>query len=319
VGGRTVAQQRRERVGAALRAAGLNEAITWSFSDPTDMERLGWELGPEEVPVRLLNPMSQDQSVMRWTMVPGHLRAVSNNQRKGVPDVHLYEIGAVWWTATGRKQPKERALVAGTLAGRWERPAWHEAAGERDRSLDFFDGKGVVETVMEELGIERWKVRAATRPWLQPGRSAEVIVAGDVAGWLGEVHPSVLDRYECTGPVVAFEMQMKPLLAAAREVTDFVDLPRFPAVKMDRALIVPEDVTVERVEQSIRSAGGKLLEDARLFDVYRGKGVAAGKKSLAFSLTYRDPERTLTDAEVAAAHDKVVRKATGAVGGELRA
>jgi len=104
----------------------------------------------------------------------------------------------------------------------------------------------------------------------------------------------------------------------AREVREFIGIPRFPAVKIDLAIVVPEDVTVERVEQSIRSAGGKLLEDARLFDVYRGKGVEAGKKSLAFSLTYLDPERTLTDDEVSSAHEKVVRKVTGAVGGELR-
>jgi phenylalanyl-tRNA synthetase beta chain len=173
--------------------------------------------------------------------------------------------------------------------------------------------------VTEELGIARWRVRAADLPWLQPGRSAEVLVGGDVVGWLGEVHPSVLGAYECAGPVTVFELQMKPLLKAAREVREFIDIPRFPAVKIDLAMVVPEDVTVERADQSIRSAGGKLLVDVRLFDVYRGRGVEAGKKSLAFSLTYRDPERTLTDDEVSAAHEKVVRKATAALGGELRA
>jgi phenylalanyl-tRNA synthetase beta chain len=101
-------------------------------------------------------------------------------------------------------------------------------------------------------------------------------------------------------------------------VREFIDIPRFPAVKIDLAIVVPEDVTVERALQAIRSAGGKLLEDARLFDVYRGKGVEAGRKSLAFSLTYRDPDRTLTDDEVAVAHDRLVRKVTAAVGGELR-
>jgi phenylalanyl-tRNA synthetase beta chain len=315
IGGLTADQRRRERVGEALRAAGLNEALTWAFSDPTDAERIGWVFGPDEQPVRLLNPMSIDQSVLRFSTLPGLLRAVSNNQRKGVADVHLYETGAVWWTSPGRKQPKERAVLAGVLAGAWDHPGWNDTPS----ALDFFDGKGAIQTVTEELGIARWRVRAADLPWLQPGRSAEVLVGGDVVGWLGEVHPSVLGAYECAGPVTVFELQMKPLLKAAREVREFIDIPRFPAVKIDLAMVVPEDVTVERADQSIRSAGGKLLVDVRLFDVYRGRGVEAGKKSLAFSLTYRDPERTLTDDEVSAAHEKVVRKATAALGGELRA
>lgn len=314
IGGLTADQRRRERIGVTLRAAGLNEALTWAFSDPEDAARVGWVFGPDEQPVRLLNPMSAEQSVLRFSTLPGLLRAVSNNQRKGVPDVHLYEIGAVWWTSPGRKQPKERTVLSGVLAGSWDRPGWNDTPP----ALDFFDGKGAIQTVAEELGIARWRVRAAEMPWLQPGRSAEVLVGGDVVGWLGEVHPAALAAYECTGPVTVFELQMKPLLKAAREVREFVDIPRFPAVKIDLAIVVPEDVTAERVEQSIRAAGGKLLEDARLFDVYRGKGVEAGKKSLAFSLTYRDPERTLTDDEVSAAHEKVVHKVTGAVGGELR-
>jgi phenylalanyl-tRNA synthetase beta chain len=318
VGGLTRAQRLRERAGEALRAAGLFECITWSFADPRDMQALGWELGPGEVPVRLLNPMSEEQSVLRWTTLPGLLRAVSNNQRKGVADVHLYEIGTVWWTAPGRKQPKEREMVSGVLAGRWDRPAWHETREERERTVDLFDAKGVLETLFETLGIAPWRARAVERAWLQPGRSAEVIVGGDVVGWVGDVHPTVADAYDCSGAVAVFELQLAPLIKASRDTVDFADLPRYPAVKMDLALVVSEDTTSERVEQAIRSAGGKLLEEARLFDVYRGKGVEAGRKSLAFSLSYRDPERTLTDEEVASAHDKLVRKVAGAVGGELR-
>jgi phenylalanyl-tRNA synthetase beta chain len=314
IGGLSLEQTRRARIGSALRAAGLNEAITWSFGDPTDADRLGWEFGPGELSVELLNPMSEDQALMRFSTLPGLLRAVANNQRRGVVDVHLYEIGEVWWTAEGRKLPKEREVVSGALAGSWDRPGWHDP----EPPLDFFDGKGAIASLMEAMGIERWRVRAAERPWLQPGRSAEVLVGGDVVGWLGEVHPRVLDSYEAAGPVTVFELFAPPIIKAAREVHAFQDIPRVPAIKVDMALVVAEDVTAERVEQAITSAGGKLLESVRLFDVYRGKGVADGKKSLAFSLTYRAEDRTLTDEEVADAHAKVVRKVTGAVGGELR-
>jgi len=314
IGGLSVEQRRRERIAGALRASGLNEAITWSFADPQDVERTGWIFGPDERPVRLLNPMSGDQAILRFSTLPGLLRAVAHNRRHGVTDVYLYEIGSVWWTAAGRKLPKERTVVAGVLAGAWNRPSWNDAPF----ALDLFDAKGVLESLIEELGIARFKLRAADLPFLQPGRSAEVLVGGDVVGWVGEVHPTLLAAHECAGPVAAFELQLKPLVKAARDVRPFVDLPRFPAVKIDLAIVVDESVTAERAEQSIRSAGGKLLEDVRLFDVYRGKGIEPGRKSLAFSLTYRDPERTLTDDEVTAAHDKVVRKATGALGGELR-
>jgi phenylalanyl-tRNA synthetase beta chain len=314
VGGLTEDQKRRERVGVALRGAGLNEAITWSFADPTDAERTGWVFGPDETPVRLLNPMSADQSLLRFSTLPGLIRAVADNRRKGVADVHLYEIGSVWWTAPGRKQPKERAVVAGVLAGSWNRPGWNDPAV----ALDVFDMKGVVESVIEELGIARFKLRAAELPHLQPGRSAEVLIGSDVVGWLGEVHPAVLASYECAGPVAAFEVQLKPLLKAARDVTPFVDLPRYPGVKMDLAIVVPDGVPAERVEQAVRSAGGKLLDEVRLFDAYRGDGVAPGHTSLAFSLVYRHPDHTLTDEEVATLHEKVVRKVTSAVGGQLR-
>jgi phenylalanyl-tRNA synthetase beta chain len=314
IGGLTQDQQRHEHVAAMLRAAGLSEAITWSFVDPGDAERLSWTFGPGERAVALLNPMSVDQSSLRFSTLPGMLRAVANNQRRGVADVHLYEMGPVWWTAEGRKLPKERKVVAGTLAGSWHRPGWND----RPVPLDFFDGKGVLESLMEGLGVARFKLRTADHPWLQPGRGADVLVGGDVIGWIGEVHPIVLKAYECSGPVTVFELQLKPLAKAAREVRGFTELPRYPGAKIDLAIVVGEEVSAERVEQSIRSAGGKLLDEVRLFDVYRGDGVEAGRKSLAFSLTYRDPDRTLTDTEVAGAHERLVRKVTSAVGGTLR-
>jgi phenylalanyl-tRNA synthetase beta chain len=314
VGGLTREQRLRERVGEAMRGTGLDDTMTYTFADPADFDRLGWELPEGEVPVELLNPMSEEQALLRWTLASGLLRAVSHNQRRGVEDVQLYEIGTVFTTAEGRKQPWERTRVGGALAGMWHRPTWDDAPPP----LDFFDGKGVLETLVEVLGIRRFKLRAVELPWLQQGRSAEVLVGGEVAGWLGEAAPRVLDAYEARGPVVLFELDVKQLISAAPEGRTYQDIARFPAVELDIALVVPEDVTAERVEQAIRSAGGKLLEGVRLFDVYRGPGVPDGRKSLAFALTYRAPDRTLTDQEVAAVHEKLVRKVTAAVGGELR-
>lgn len=260
---------------------------------------------------------------MRLTLLPGLLTAVSHNQRHGVADVHIYETGTVFMTAEGRKQPKERLMVGGALAGAWRRPGWNEPA----QALDFFDGKGVVETLMDALHVERWSLRPAEHPWLQPGRSADLIVGGDVVGWLGEVSVGVLGRYEATGPVTTFEISVPALVkAGARQSISYREIPRYPAVTLDLALVVGEDVAAERVLASIKAAGGGLLESVRLFDVYRDPaGVAddarrlpVGSKSLAFSLAYRAAERTLTDEDVRPVHEKVIRKVCAAVGGEVR-
>jgi len=314
VGGLTRDQHIRARIGLALRAAGLNDATSYSFGPDSDVGLLGWEFGPGEMPVRLLNPMSEEQSVLRWTLAPGLLRAVAYNQRRAVPDVHLYEIGTVFLTAEGRKLPKERVMVAGALAGSWHRPSWNADP----RPLDFFDAKGVLESLMEELHIPYWRVRSAEKPWLQPGKSAEVIVGGDVVGWVGEAHPTVLSDLEAEGPVAIFELSLVSLSRAARDLVDYCPVPRNPSVNLDLALVVEERVDAEKVEQVMARTGGQLLESIRLFDVYRGEGIPAGKKSLAYSLTYRASDRTLTDEEVSKVHDKVVRKVCGAVNAEVR-
>jgi len=301
-------------VGEVLRACGLNETVGYAFGDVADPERVRMPLAGDELLVELLNPMSTEQGVLRRSLLPGLLRSVAFNQARGVEDVHLYEVGSVFFTAAGRKQPKERAMVGGVLTGSWNAAGWNDPR----ITLDFFDGKGIIESLVRELAIRRFKVRSAELAHLQPGRSAEVLVGGEVVGWLGEVHPAVLECFEAMGPVVAFEIDLTRLVRAASDARPFVDLPKFPAVELDLAIVVPEDVTAERVEQAITSAGGKLLDSVRLFDVYRGKGIEPGSKSLAFELQYRSSERTLTTDEVESAHERLVRKVTGAVGGVLR-
>lgn len=322
IGGRTPSQRFRTRLGAAMRAAGLDEHVGYSFGDRADLARLGWELAPDEVLVELINPMSEEQAQLRWTLAPSLLRALSNNQRRGNPDVHLYEMGGVFMTAEGRKQPKERLMLGGALAGSWRKAAWNEPA----RSLDFFDGKGVLETVFAAAKAGRWTLRAADRPWLQPGRSADIIVGSDVVGWIGEVAPSALEAFEVAGPVVLFELSVVALEKAASKEVTYADVPRYPALALDVALVVDEDVTAERLTGAIRSAGGPLLESVRLFDVYRDaddvpveqRRLPSGKKSMAFSLTYRAGDRTLSDEDVRPVHEKLLRKVAGAVGAEVR-
>ena len=189
-------------------------------------------------------------------------------------------------------------------------------------SFDFFDGKGVIESLARELAIPKLRFKALSAedaPYLQPGRAAEVLSGGMTLGWVGELHPLAVQAFEAEPPVVAFELDVEALGKVSRPARDYVDVPEFPPVSVDVAFVVNEDVTNERLVQCITSAGGKLLSDVRLFDVYRdGKRVGVGKKSMAYALTYRAADRTLTSEEVEKVQAKLIKKVCGATGAEVR-
>ena len=317
-GTRSHAEHVLDTVNATLRASGLNETMTYSFAEPGDLGRLRMPAEGMGEPVELINPLNADQSVMRQSIVPGLLRSVAYNQSRGVKNVQLYETGAVFFAHEGRKQPKERRRVAGVMAGSMVEAGWN-AAGI---PFDFFDGKGAVENLARELALPKLRFKALDADaalHLQPGRAAEVLSGGTSLGWVGELHPLAVDAFEAQAPVVAFELDAEALAKACRPARDYVDVPAFPAVSMDVAFVVDESVTCEKLVQCMTSAGGKLLEDVRLFDVYRDdERVGAGKKSMAFALTYRAPDRTLTSEEADKAHERLVKKACGATRAEVR-
>ncbi|MCI2241613.1 phenylalanine--tRNA ligase subunit beta [Adlercreutzia faecimuris] len=318
VGTRTEAERTVALVNETLRAAGLNETMTYSFAEPADLERLRLPAEGLGEPVELLNPLNAEQSVMRQSIVPGLLRSVSYNLARGVADVQLYEAGTVFAAAEGRKKPKERKRVAGVLAG-----AMGDAAWNRPRvPFDFFDGKGVLESLARELALPKVRFRALAPDealHLQPGRAAEMMADGAVIGWVGELHPLAARAFDIEVPVTVFELDLGALVKAARPARPYVDVPAFPPVSVDVALVVDEGVTHERLVQCMTSAGGRLLEDVRLFDVYRDEErVGAGKKSMAYSLTYRAPDRTLTGEEVEKAHARLIAKVEKATGAEVR-
>ena len=318
VGTRTRAEHVMDAINRTLRASGLNETMTYSFAEPGDLERLRMPAEGLGEPVELINPLNADQSVMRQSIIPGLLRSVAYNQSRGVRNVQLYETGIVFYAHEGKKQPKERRKVAGALAGAMRDTGWNDAPA----AFDFFDGKGVVENLARELALPKLRFKALSAdeaPHLQPGRAAAVLSGGVELGWVGEVHPLAVDAYHAQAPVVAFELDAEALAKAARPARDYRDVPTFPAVSMDVAFVVDETVTCEKLVQCMTSAGGKLLEEARLFDVYRDEErVGAGKKSMAFALTYRAPDRTLAGEEADKAHERLVKKVCAATGAEVR-
>ena len=299
-------------------ASGLNETMTYSFAEPGDLDRLRMSHEGLGRPVELINPLNADQSVMRQSIVPGLMRNVAYNQSRGVKNVQLYEMGAVFFATQGKKQPKERRRLAGVMAGAMGDAGWNSAPA----AFDFFDGKGAIENLARELALPKLRFKALSAdeaPHLQPGRAAAVLSGGTELGWVGELHPLAVDAFDATAPVVAFELDVDALAKSARPARDYVDVPTFPAVSMDVAFVVDEGVTHEKLVQCMTSAGGKLLEDVRLFDVYRDEArVGAGKKSMAYALTYRAADRTLTSEEVDKAHERLVKKVSSATGAEVR-
>lgn len=318
VGALTQEQQLMRVVNNAMRASGLNETMTYSFADPNEVSKLRMSTEGLGEPVQLLNPMNADQSVMRQSIIPGLLRSVAYNQSHGVKNVQLYETGKVFFAHEGKKKPKEKTRLAGVLAGSMNEAGWNAPSVP----FDFFDGKGVVENLARELALPKLRFKAASAdetPHLQPGRAAMVFSGGTQLGWVGEIHPLAAAAYEAQAPVVAFELDLEALGKSARPARDYVDVPTLPATTTDVAFIVDESVTNETMLQRIKSAGGNLLDEAHLFDVYRDEErVGVGKKSMAYAFSWRAADRTLTSEEVDKAQARLVEKVSRAVGAEMR-
>lgn len=319
VGLRTHAQSVRRVIDATLRACGLSETMTYSFASADDAAALRMEEVLPGVAVELLNPMNADHAIMRRSIFPGLMRSVAHNQAHGVRNIQLYEIGTVFSTGEDRPKPKETTKIAAVLAG-----AMHEAGWNNPRTaFDFYDAKGICEVLLHELAAPKIHFKpfeADDASFLQPGRAARIYSGGSELGWVGELHPLAVAAFDVEGPVAAFEFDMAALVSATRPARDYVDVPTFPAIEVDQAFVVTEDTTHERMTQVMTSAGGKMLESVTLFDVYRDdQRVGAGKKSMAYKLVYRAPDRTLTSEEVEKAHNKIITKVAGATGAEVRA
>lgn len=291
-------------------SAGLYEAINFSFLSVRDLERAC--VSTEAVAIA--NPLSEERSVMRTSLLPGLLSNLARSQRHQARRGLFFELGRTFHPAT-EGRPVERLMWALLLAG----PREHWVGDQA--SFDFYDGKGAIERVVTAIGLEPEWVRDDRTPgWLHPRRAAKIRIGARAVGWLGEVHPDVAEAFDLVGRPVYGELEVDALveLASDRGLPQAQSLPRFPAVLRDLAVIVPEPVTAAEVAAVVRQAA-PLAEEVTVFDVYRGKPVPEGHKSLAFRIAYRDPEATLTDAKVDALHAAVVAAVASQLGGVLRA
>jgi phenylalanyl-tRNA synthetase beta chain len=336
--GRLTAEQRlRRRAEDAMVGAGLHEVLGWSFAAPDLVDRLALAADdPRRRVVALRNPMSEDQSVLRTTLLGSLLDVVRRNRARGAGDVRLWEYGAVYLQrgagregdgdasgngrarADGRvpgldRLPGERQHLAALLSGRLRHATWREPDPP---AADFFAAKGVLAALLDALRVP-WTVESAREPFLHPGRAARVLAGGRPAGWIGELHPAVAAEWDVEQQTSGFELDFG-VLAAAVAVPDYEDLISFPAVRQDLAVVVADDVPAATVVEVVRDAGGPLLRHAEVFDVYRGAQVGEGRASLAVRLEFRAGDRTLTDEEAAERRERIVEALAERLGGELR-
>ncbi len=315
-GGLSKTQRIRRLISRTLRASGVSQTMTYSLVDEGDLMP-----EPERI-VRLLNPISSEQGVLRQLLLPGLMQSLAYNRAHGIKSAQLYEMGTVFVTQKDNIQPRETERIAAVLAGSWFDQGWQQKPVE----IDFFDAKAVLENLAHALHIAKLRVtpiaedeRQERYGFLQPGRAALVWAGKIQLGWLGEVHPLYAAEFDLKGRVAAFELDEQALISVAQVAGDFVGIPPYPSIDMDLSLVVDDEVPSERLLQVIQAAGGKLLESVRLFDVYYDdERVGVGKKSLTFSLTYRAADRTLTGNEVDAAHAKIIKKLQGATGAVIR-
>ncbi|GAB4255918.1 MAG: phenylalanine--tRNA ligase subunit beta [Deferrisomatales bacterium] len=305
-----------DRARDALCACGLREAITYSFVDPGDDDRLGLPEGhPLRSKVELANPLSRETGVMRTSLLPGLLRAAGQNLRRQARDVRLFEVGRTFHPQPGGPLPREVLRAAGVLTGRREPLGWWH----KGEAADFYDAKGVAEQVLEALGAAGTRFEAAPDlPWLHPGQAARIQGGGELLGWLGQVHPLRLESYDLGGPVFAFELDLDAVARVAREPGPFTGLARYPAVERDLAIVVDREVAVQAVVDAIASVESPLVRSAVLFDCFEGGRLPPGKVSMAFRVTYRSEERTLTEADVTATEGELLARLQERVGAQLR-
>jgi phenylalanyl-tRNA synthetase beta chain len=324
--GRMSAEQRlRRRAVDALVGRGAYEIVGWSFTDPGLADRLRLPADdPRRRFVALDNPMSEDHSVLRTTVLGSLLDATAHNVARGNADLRLLEQGAVYFArdasedgAAAAALPHEHRALGALMHGRLQAPSWRDGHAQAAPPADFFAAKGLLTAVLDTLRVD-WTVEAATEPFLHPGRSARVLAGGEPVGWVGELHPLVAREWDLESAVAGFELDLDRVVERAVAVPRFRDLTTFPPVRQDLAVVVADEVAAEDVLGAVRGAGGKLLSGVRVFDVYRGAQVGEGRKSLALALTFQAPDRTLTDDDVAPVRDKVVAALTQQLGGELR-
>jgi phenylalanyl-tRNA synthetase beta chain len=313
---KTPMQKGIERAKTILAGFGFWEVITYSFISTQVLRDL--QISPEDKrakPFRIQNPLSEDQGVMRTTLVPGLLYTARSNIHRQNLDLKLFELGRVFFPRKAEELPEEVESLGGILCGMRDEETWAKGKAE----CDFFDLKGTLEGFFGGLGIAGVRLLPDPQiPFLHPGKAAKVCVEEEEIGVMGEVNPRVRELFDLREKVFLFELNFQKIVARMTERRTFTPLPRYPAVTRDLAVVVDEAVAAGDLLQTLWKANEGWIKEIRIFDLYQGNPIPAGKKSLAFRLIYQKEDRTLTDREVNEFHEKLVELLARVYKGALR-
>ena len=295
-----------------LACLGYNEAVSFSFVNAEADARVSE--AAESARLQLQNPIDETAGHMRTTLLGGLLKALEHNLNHGSRNVRLFEIGKCF-LGVGDERPTEIERLALVCTGARNEADWQAASAR----TDFFDVKGAVESVIESLGLPPLQFSSAeTIPYLHPGRAALLSLGNQLIGQVGQLHPRVAAEYKFKQPVFIAELNLGALLNADRVEVRYQPLPKFPTASRDLALLIDTSVPLATIEQTVNGLAISELVGFKLFDLYAGKELPAGKHSIALSLRYRAADRTLTDEEVAAMHDRIVQKLKQEFSAEVR-
>ncbi len=300
-----------QRIRSALSSLGLQEVVSNSLADPKLLNALGYS----EEPRPILNPLSEDLSVLRPSLIPGLVQILAHNRRRALRDLRIFEIGKVFGRPAGEEITDERWNLSGLLAGRTRIRAWDE----QERIVDFYDLKGLLESILIKLSIDKFHFLAYDEGgFFRPGQAATLVLGEKACGRLGRLDDTVMKVYDLEEEAYVFDLDVSTLIMAMEETLRYSELPKFPPADRDLAIVVDEQIPAAEVEESIRKSGGGLVLEIELFDIYRGKQIDAGKKGLAFSLRYQSSEKTLTDDEIGAVQKKILIDLQHRFGAQLR-
>ncbi|MBS4215416.1 phenylalanine--tRNA ligase subunit beta [Neobacillus rhizophilus] len=304
-------QKKRRVVRAYLEGAGLYQAVTYSLTSEEKASQFAME---KRDFIRLAMPMSEDRSILRLSILPQLLEVLKYNSARQNDSLAVYETGNVFLSNGVDVLPEEKEHLAGAITGLWNNHSWQ---GEK-KPVDFFVLKGILEGLFAKLGLtERVAYVQAQVEGMHPGRTAEIRLDGSKIGFAGQLHPSVQKDLDLKDTYV-FELSLKAVLGVETEALQYQSIPRYPSITRDIALVVNRETVSGTLKDIIVKAGSPLLKEAYVFDLYEGDKMEEGKKSIAFSLKYVDPERTLTDEEVTKVHDRVLEALKEQAGAVLR-
>ncbi len=305
----------RDRIKAMLVGMGFTEIITYSFISPQSADMLGAGKNSNlRSFVKLLNPLSQDLSVMRTSLIPGLLSTVRLNSLRGQNDLWIFEWGKTYIKGDS-ELPQEKQILAVLITGMGSTKKWYQERQE----VDFFDIKGMVENILDELGIEKAEYkRNGPKEGLDPNEYTRIFCSGSEIGALGKVSKEVMEGYGLEKNAYILELYIEPLLSLVIWVKQFIPLAKFPSVRRDISIIVNRSIASTLLVNIVKDIGKDLVESVDIFDVYQGKQIAPQEKAVALGISYRSMKRTLTDDEVNNIHEDIIEEIRRQTGGRLR-